>query len=221
VRRPEELSLLLMVAVVGTFMAPAGATCSGCGCYTWHPTEAEIQQWQWMKEATCFLYSDDCYCGTVAPYYFGTSAGSTSVSRTPAITFASTQTPADDTAEYWLKQANEFYLAGSYEQAVESYAKAVEIDPNNLDGWLNMGNAYFFMSRYEEALNAYNSVLNLDPQNENAWLGKSKALSALNRTNEADSATNVVEKLQNREIAELGGLKSTSRTVEPVAVGSH
>jgi tetratricopeptide (TPR) repeat protein len=219
VRRPEGSSLLLIAAAFAAIIVPAGATCSGCGCYTPHPTEAEIQQFQWMKEAFCFLYSDDCYCGAVAPYYLGPS-GPTFVAGTPAVTFAGPST-ADDSAEYWLNQANELYLTGSYEKAAESYAKAVEIDPYLLDGWLNMGNSLFFSGRYEEALNAYNSALNLDPQNENAWLGKSKALSALNRMQEANSAMKVVEKLQSRQITELGGLKSTSGSVEPVVVGSY
>ncbi|NPV63187.1 MAG: tetratricopeptide repeat protein [Methanotrichaceae archaeon] len=220
VRRPEKLSLLLIAAAVAAIIVPAGATCSGCGCYTPHPTEAEIQQFQWMKEAFCFLYSDDCYCGAAAPYYLG-PGGRTFVGGTSAVTFASPQYPAADTAEYWLNQANELYLAGSYEKAAESYANAVEIDPYLLDGWLNMGNALFFSGRYEGALNAYNSALSLDPQNESAWIGKSQSLSALNRAEEANSAMNVVQKLQSRQIAELGGLKSTSGTVEPVMVGSY
>lgn len=219
-KRPEALSLLLIVAVVGIFMAPAWATCSGCGCYTWYPTEAEKQQFLWMKEAACFLYSDDCCYATVAPHYVSTTAGlSASIS---ASTSASVLQPfGNDTAEYYLNKANEFYLTGSYEQAAELYAKAVEIDPSLQNGWLNMGNALFFMRRYEESLNAYNSVLNLNPQNENALLGKSEALSALNRTDEANAAMNVVKKLQDRKIAELGGLKSTTGAVEPVVVGSH
>lgn len=195
---------MLVVAVFSILTMQAGATCSGCGCIASCPTIAEIQQRIWMKEAVCFLYSDDCCYGTVmvAPHYLGTSAG-------------------NDTAEYYLSEADRFYLAGSYDQAAELYRKVLEIDPSLQNGWLNMGNALFFMRRYEESLNAYNSVLNLNPQNENALLGKSEALSALNRIDEANAAMNVVKKLQDRKIAELGGLKSTAGAVEPVVVGSH
>ncbi len=241
-------SLLLMAAVVGIFILPVGATCSGCGCYTSCPTEAEKEQFLWMKEAICFLYSDDCCRPTVAPQYFGLSAGTsadasagtsagtsavtpaaasipasvaTSASKSAAASASAVQPWENGTAAYYLNKANELYLAGSYSQAAESYSKAVEIDPSLQDAWLNMGNALFFMNRYEESLNAYDSVLKLNPQNENAWLGKSKALSALNRTEEAGAALGVVEKLQGRKIAEVGGSKSNAgAVVEPVVVGS-
>lgn len=210
---------MLVVSVFSILTMQAGATCSGCGCIASCPTIAEIQQRIWMKEAVCFLYSDDCCygTGTVAPFGVSTSAG-------------------NDTADYYLSEADRFYLAGSYDQAAELYRKALEIDPYLQNGWLNMGNALFFMRRYEESLNAYDSVLNLDPKNENALLGKSEALSALNRTDEAKAVMNAVERLQDRKITEIGvfpsaydaatsgaitGVSTNGEAVEPIVVGSR
>jgi tetratricopeptide (TPR) repeat protein len=134
-----------------------------------------------MKEAACFLYSDDCCyaAGAVAPFGFITPEG-------------------NDTAVYYLNEADRLYLAGSYKQAAELYRKAVGIDPADpaiQKGWLNLGNALFFMRRYKESLDAYDSALSIDPQNENALLGKAGALSALNRTDEVGAVMGVVERL--------------------------
>jgi len=203
--RLEGLSLLLMIAAALSIL-PAGATCSGCGCYTPCPTEAEIQQFHWMKEAYCFLYSDDCYGSALVPRLAAPLA---------------IQPAGEDTAAYWMNEASGFYLAGSYEQAAASYAKAVEKDPSLWEGWLNMGNALFFLSRYQDSLNAYESAIRLNPQNENAYLGKSRALAALNRNDEADAAMRIVEKLRSRKIAELGGTRDPAESAEPVLIGSH
>jgi tetratricopeptide (TPR) repeat protein len=202
--------LPLIIAVFGIFMMAAGATCSECGCITSCPNKAEIQQHIWMKEAACFLYSDDCCysTGIAAPFGIGISAKN--------ITSAGNITGGD-----YLNEADRLYLAGSYEQAAKLYAKAVEIDSSLLSGWLNMGNALFFMKRYEESLNAYDSLLNLDPQNENALLGKREALSALNRADGASAVNGGVEMLQNRKIMELGGLSSTAGAITPLIVGSY
>jgi len=81
-----------------------------------------------------------------------------------------------------LGEANVFYLTGSYEQAAESYAKAVNIDPALSEGWLNLGNSLYFLGRYQASLDAYIALLNREPDNANAQAGKNNALSALNKT---------------------------------------
>ena len=82
-----------------------------------------------------------------------------------------------------LNDANVLYLNGSYQQAAESYAKAVNIDPSLSEGWLNLGNSLYFLGRYQESLDAYVALLNQEPTNANALAGKNKTLSALNKSN--------------------------------------
>lgn len=173
IRKSKSLSLLLIFAL-GFIILEQGwvielGRCS-C-CISICPNKEKIEQSIWNKEAYEFLYCDDCF-QSLNPHNLGV--------------LASGQQPATGTANNWLSRGNSSYLAGSYEQAAESYAEALKLDPSLLEGWLNMGNALFFLGRYQESLDAYNAALRLAPQNENALHGKSRALLALNRTDESN-----------------------------------
>jgi tetratricopeptide (TPR) repeat protein len=97
------------------------------------------------------------------------------------------QTTANNTAYYWLDNANKLYLAGYYEQAAASYAKAVKLDSSITEAWINMANSLYFLGRYQESLDTYNAVIASDPLNANAILGKGKVLMAINSIREANS----------------------------------
>lgn len=177
-RKLQSLSLLLIFALAliftqqGWVIGLGECSCCGSSCYYYTcPTEEQIEQGLWNKEISKFLYCDDCY---------------PSLNPHKSSILASNQS-TNGTAIYWMDKGNNSYLAGSYEQAEESYAEAVKLDPSLLEGWLNRGNALFFLGRYQESLDAYNAALRLEPQNVNALQGKSRALSALNRTAESNA----------------------------------
>ncbi|MFB3763635.1 MAG: tetratricopeptide repeat protein [Methanotrichaceae archaeon] len=176
IRKHRVLSPLLIFVLAWIFIGQSWViglgicNCCGSSCYPC-PNRALIEQHIWNKEISNFLSCDDCY-SSINPGY----------ARTPEI-----NQPINGTASYWLDKGNNSYLAGSYEEAEESYARAVDIDPSLMEGWLNMGNALFFLGRYQESLNAYDAALRLEPQNANALEGKRRILLALNRTAEADS----------------------------------
>ena len=171
--RKSRSQSLLMIFVVGLMIAEQGciidlgrSSCCSSSC----PRE-RMEQSLWNKEAYEFLYCDDCF-PTLSPI-------NSSIS--------SSNQPINGTANYWLNKGNSSYLAGFYEQAEESYAAALKLNPSLVEGWLNRGNALFFLGRYQESLDAYNAALRLAPQSKNALLGKSHALLALNRTDESNS----------------------------------
>lgn len=118
--------------------------------------------------------------------------------------YVSNQTASNATTDYLLGSANQLYLAGSYEKAAESYAKALNMDPSLSDGWLNLGNSLYFLGRYQASLNAYNASLRLEPKNSNALAGKSLALLALNKTDGSNTSTITPSTVQSPKIANLG-----------------
>jgi tetratricopeptide (TPR) repeat protein len=121
-------------------------------------------------------YDDEGY------YPNGVPAYSESTCNTPKHdTSAYNQSVGNGSATYWLNEGNVSYLTGSYDQAAESYAKAVNLDPSLSVGWLNLGNSLYYLGKYQASLNAYNTLLNLEPQNANALAGKSQAILALNK----------------------------------------
>jgi tetratricopeptide (TPR) repeat protein len=143
--------------------------------------------------------------------------------NTPAYnTPTNNQSVGNGNVTYWLNEANVSYLTGSYEQAAESYAKAVNLDPSLSEGWLNLGNSLYYLDKYQASINAYNALLRLEPQNADALDGKSQALLALNKTGEANVSTFTPSTVQGLEIANLGSPKySRGKIGEPVVVGDH
>src|SRR5438132_1547509 len=66
-------------------------------------------------------------------------------------------------AEALNDQGDDFFDAGEYEKAIESYKKAVGLQPKYPEAYLNLGNAYFNLARYDEAIAAYKKSVELKP----------------------------------------------------------
>jgi len=56
----------------------------------------------------------------------------------------------------WNNKGVDLFIAGRFEEALQAYDKATELDPQNEYAWHNKGNTLAYMGRYEEALQAYN-----------------------------------------------------------------
>jgi tetratricopeptide (TPR) repeat protein len=52
---------------------------------------------------------------------------------------------------------------GKYEQAIECYDKALEIEPNYILAWYNKGNALGNLGKPEEAIECYDKALQIEP----------------------------------------------------------
>jgi tetratricopeptide (TPR) repeat protein len=182
----------------------------GVRCDDWpSPIQAASDEAGWRSDSYYFLNYDNCdNVNSVCGANNGTHPFNHPI--------------GNGTADYWLSDANRLYLTGSYEQAAESYAKAVNLDPSLSEGWLNLGNALYYQGKYQASLNAYNALLNLEPQNGDALAGKSIALLALNRAGGSNISTNTPSTVQGPEIANLGSPKyGGGKSGEPVVVGDH
>ena len=133
------------------------------------PIQAASDEAGWRSDIYYFMNYDNC-----------NNANPVCEANNP--TSVSNQTIGNGTTNYPLASANMLYLTGSYEQAAELYAKAVNLDPSLSEGWLNLGNSLYYLGKYQASLNAYNALLKLEPQNAGALAGKSLALLALNKT---------------------------------------
>ena len=52
---------------------------------------------------------------------------------------------------------------GKKEEAIESYRKAIKIDPNYVDAYNNLGNALDGIGKKEEAIESYRKAIKIDP----------------------------------------------------------
>src|SRR4029079_17238087 len=77
--------------------------------------------------------------------------------------------------EYILKGIS-FSNFGRYEEAIEEYNKAIEIDPRDYNGHYNKGNSLSNLGRNEEAIEEYNKAIEIDPRDYNGHYNKGISL---------------------------------------------
>ena len=65
------------------------------------------------------------------------------------------------------------------EKALESFNRAISIDPNHPDGYLGRANTLNTLGRYQESLKDYNRVIEIDPTLANAYVNRAIAYSHL------------------------------------------
>lgn len=67
-----------------------------------------------------------------------------------------------------LKQGENFYQQGKYEEAKEYFDKVIAADNDNESAHYRLGNIYFKLGNYQRALEYFNSAADLNPRNERA-----------------------------------------------------
>lgn len=75
------------------------------------------------------------------------------------------------TANDYLKQADAFYFENRYDDAVESYEKALKIQPDMIAAWLGKAKVLRRMKRYDDALFANRKVLEIQPDHPKGLFG--------------------------------------------------
>ncbi|WP_159788086.1 CHAT domain-containing protein [Sodalinema gerasimenkoae] len=92
---------------------------------------------------------------------------------------------SEEEAEVWVERGVSFWSAGVFEEALESFDRALALNPNLYQAWGNRGNALSKLGRYEEALESCDRALALNPKDDVAWLNRGAALGHLGRYEEA------------------------------------
>ena len=65
------------------------------------------------------------------------------------------------------------------EEALESFNRAISIDPTRADGYLGRANTLNTLGRYRESLKDYDRVIEIDPTRANAYVNRGIAFSQL------------------------------------------
>jgi tetratricopeptide (TPR) repeat protein len=94
------------------------------------------------------------------------------------------QTPSGK-ASLFFEKANILLASQSYEEAVASFDKAIELKPDDDAAWYNRGFALDELNRYEEAITSFDKAIEFKPDDQNAWVSRGIALRNLNRYEEA------------------------------------
>ena len=104
-------------------------------------------------------------------------------------------------ADAWLGKSKAESLMGpdkaeeaaiAYNESLQAYEKAIQIDPESARAWIGRGNALLSLEKYSDSKEAYeravevlNGSLEEDPEDAEAWWLKAESLDNLGRSNEA------------------------------------
>ena len=84
-------------------------------------------------------------------------------------------------AQSWFRKGNELHAAGSYEEAIPCYDKALRLHPRLASAWAARGLACNALRQYQEAIRCYDESLRLDARDPAVWHDKGNALCAIGR----------------------------------------
>jgi tetratricopeptide (TPR) repeat protein len=76
-------------------------------------------------------------------------------------------------------------LQRRYDQALDDYNRALEVDPQDGAAYRDRGNVYGLQRRFDQALEDLNKALELDPQDATAYSGRGNIYSWLRRYDQA------------------------------------
>jgi tetratricopeptide (TPR) repeat protein len=88
-------------------------------------------------------------------------------------------------AEEYFKFGNGLFDADRLEEAIESYDKAIELNPDYSEAWSNKGVTLSALGRYGESIQSYNKAIELKSDYYDAFYNKGVALDNLCRYKEA------------------------------------
>ncbi|PSB04588.1 tetratricopeptide repeat-containing S1 family peptidase [Merismopedia glauca] len=90
-------------------------------------------------------------------------------------------------ADDFYLQANDKYEKGNYQEAIENYTKAIEIDPQYTNAYNNRGIAYGNLGNYQQAISDYARAIALNPQDPDAYYNRGNAYDDLGEYQKAIS----------------------------------
>lgn len=85
----------------------------------------------------------------------------------------------------WINEGDVFRGQGKYEEALKSYEKAIDLDPQNAMAWNNKGLALGLSGKHKEALESFDKSIELDPKNATVWNNKGVTLGSSGKHYEA------------------------------------
>ncbi len=88
-------------------------------------------------------------------------------------------------AKKWLRKGYSFERKEEYKNAIESYDKALEINPDYADAWGAKGWSLYEMDEADEAINCYDKAIEIKPKTPRFWNNKGVALESMEKSDEA------------------------------------
>ena len=107
-----------------------------------------------------------------------------------------TQCGEKKTAQNYVQEGIEYSNRGQFDKAGESFLKAVEEDPNNLEGHYGLGGIYNLQKRYSDAEKAFKASIQLDPTHFNSWYSLGYTYELMGNNKDADKCYDKYRRLK-------------------------
>jgi len=89
------------------------------------------------------------------------------------------------TAQYWTNLGNAYYNSGDYKEAIQSYEKAIRINPDDAEAYTNSGCAYAGLDMHEKAIESFKEAVRINPDSADAHYGLGVSYRALGMIEDA------------------------------------
>jgi tetratricopeptide (TPR) repeat protein len=89
--------------------------------------------------------------------------------------------PQVDESKEWFDRGNKLYRLGRYEEAISSYDRAIEINPDLHEVWYNLGVSLSNLGRYADAIASYDRAIAINPDYHEFWSNRGVSLGNLGR----------------------------------------
>jgi tetratricopeptide (TPR) repeat protein len=84
-----------------------------------------------------------------------------------------------------FRKGDDLFAKGKYAESIESYTKAIEVDPENINAYIQRGMAYSITKDYQKAVADYSLVLQRNPDMINVKNSRGSAFLKLKMYDEA------------------------------------
>lgn len=74
---------------------------------------------------------------------------------------------------------------GQYEDAIETFEKVIEINPDHVEGWFRLGHTLSGNNQHDKAIQSFDQAIKIDPEYADAYIGKAFTLMILERYDDA------------------------------------
>jgi len=72
------------------------------------------------------------------------------------------------TVKEWIDKGSKYFDKGKFNEAINVYKKALNLEPKNVDVLIKIGLSYRHLEEYEIAIDYYDKVLEIEPDNKTA-----------------------------------------------------
>jgi tetratricopeptide (TPR) repeat protein len=102
-------------------------------------------------------------------------------------------------AKAYCNRGVAYYRLRDYKKAIDSFNKAIELDPKNADAYYNRGRAHGHLGNYRQAIEDNTAAIGLNPQDRDAYNNRGIAYRKMGKNSKAIADLKTAAKMGSAE----------------------